>query len=317
VRAATERSRTGIYADRGGVPVWDGIIWDREYDSTTGMLSLSLGETWSYYRRRHQATTYRPVATDQLTIARNLMSVSGLSNGIGVNLEFPPPASGVLRDRNYYQHEKGVTLGELIENLADVINGFDFSIDLEYESDGDLRKTLHLYYPRRGRLIGVTEHLFEYGDDTRANIVSYTWPDPGSQEANQIWNMGAGDGTLMQWVGRFDPSRLAAGWPLLEDTISNKDTTTQAALIEQADAQLAARADIQGIPTLTVLADADPAFGAWTLGDEIRLRINDYRWPRLSDGTIALDEVYRIVGYQVKVPDDGAPETVDLTVTAA
>jgi hypothetical protein len=314
ITAATERGKTGIYADRGGVPVWAGFIWDREYDSESETLTLDCATWWSYWSHRLTTTSRNFVATDQLTIARTL-----IADGVGFAnpmLSIPAaPTSGVLRDRQYFYYDKR-PLAELVQQLAAVDNGFDFSIDPSYVA-GDLVLTLNWYYPRRGRTQANSGHIFEYGADTLGNIVKYSWPDPGSQEANQVWNLGAGNGDTMLKAAYFDPTRTDAGWPLLESVISNKDVTVLATLQAQALAELRAKANISGVPKMTVLADVEPQFGGWTLGDDVRIRIADYRFPRNADGSVSLDVWRRISGYTVNVPDDGSPETVDLELILA
>lgn len=317
IEAVTDRTRTGLYIDRAGVPVWDGIIWDRGYDSETGMLDLQMATLWSYFSHRAVWHSYNPVNVEQVEIAAELIRQTRvIDDPTRVLTQSPRPATGQLRTRDYFSIEKK-PIAEAIEQLSAVIDGFDFSIDLAYDGSGNLVRTLTFYYPRRGRSTSASGHILEYGERTRGNIVKYTWPDLGSQEANLVWNMGAGNGDTMLLTGAIDNDRIDAGYPMLETVISNKSVTEYTTLLSQARAELAARTSIEAIPKVTILADADPVFGAWTLGDDVRLRIDDYRWPRNTDGTLSLDTWRRITGYEITVPDDGAPETVELSLTLA
>jgi hypothetical protein len=316
--AATERGRTGLYIDRAGVPVWDGIVWDRSYDSDSTQLTLSCASTWSYFSHRLNLISANWTGADQWQIfwthIANVLAVGGTAGGINIGLQ-SVGITGKARDRQYFSYEKKV-LSELIQDLAAVEGGFDFDVALSYVA-GTITRTITLYYPRKGRTAAVSGHVLEYGPTTRGNIVKYTWPDLGSAEANIVYNLGAGNGDTMISASAFRGDRISAGWPYLEEVIQNKSTTQLSTLISQAQAEVNARADIQGIPKVTILADADPAFGSWITGDDVRLRISDYRWPRKTDGSPGLDTWRRIIGWKVNVPDDGSAETVDLTLALA
>ena len=54
----------------------------------------------------------------------------------------------------------------------------------------------------------------------------------------------------------------------------------------------------------------DPIFGTYEIGDDIRVRITDDRFPT------GLDTYYRLTAYNVKVGEDG-PEEVTLTLAIA
>ena len=315
--SATERGRTGIYIDRAGVPVWDGILWDRTYDSQSTELTLNCSSTWSYWSHRRNAITATFTGADQWSIFWTMMAnnmFGGAAGTINVVLQ-TIGTTGRLRDRTYWQYERR-QMNELIEDLAAVQDGFDFGFELAYVA-GTIQRTLTLYYPRRGRAQAVSGHVLEYGPNTRGNVIKYSWPDLGSAEANQVYNFGAGTGVDMLVASRVRGDRLTAGWPILEEVISNKSTTQLSTLISQAQAEVDAKADIQATPKVTILADVDPAFGAWQLGDDVRLRISDYRFPQNTDGTPGLDTWRRITGYKVDVPDDGSAETVDLSLALA
>jgi len=54
-------------------------------------------------------------------------------------------------------------------------------------------------------------------------------------------------------------------------------------------------------------------FGTYALGDDVRLRITDQRFPSVTTNA-GLDEIYRIVGLNVEPGEDG-PERVTITLT--
>ena len=311
--SATERGKTGLYIDRAGVPVWDGT-----YDSESEQLSLSCASTWSYWSHRYNVTNAAWTGADQWTIfwvmLANNMAVGGVIGNIGVGLQ-SVGVTGKARDRNYYAYEKQA-MSDLIQNLAAVEGGFDFGVELAYVG-GSIQRTITLYYPRKGRSAATSGHVLEYGPTTRGNVVKYTWPDLGSMEANIIYNLGAGNGDTMITATATNGARWSAGWPYLEKVIQNKSTTQLSTLQSQALAEVNAFSDVQAVPKVTILADVDPSFGSWITGDDVRLRIADYRFPRNADGSLQLDTWRRIVGWKVNVPDDGAAETVDLSLALA
>jgi hypothetical protein len=59
------------------------------------------------------------------------------------------------------------------------------------------------------------------------------------------------------------------------------------------------------IPSVTVRADLDPIFGAWSLGDACRIVAEPGITPYFPNG---LDDYRRIIGFDVAVSDDGEEE---------
>lgn len=300
--AATAPGRTGLWVERDGVLMWGGVIWARDYND--GRLTIEAAELWSYFHRRRLGTTKTYSATDQLDIVRDLIDYAQSQPGGDIRIDVVTTDSGVVRDRTYYGYERQV-IGTLVEQLAAVNDGFDFSIDVAWTPGGELGATLNFGYPQRGRRATVTGIVFEPG----RNIGSYRWPEDASRQANVIVGVGAGEGDAMLGVTVEAGSVLDIGYPRLTDVISHKDVRVLSTLTGHANAALSARRFPIVNPTMIdVQVDSDPPLGSWIMGDECRFRVDvdDERFP---DG---LDRRLRIVADEVTVADEGV-ETVTIT----
>ena len=49
---ATTPGKVGLYVFKGNNPVWSGVIWNREWDSSTQLLKITAQEMMSYYQHR-------------------------------------------------------------------------------------------------------------------------------------------------------------------------------------------------------------------------------------------------------------------------
>lgn len=105
-----------------------------------------------------------------------------------------------------------------------------------------------------------------------------------------------------------DLTKLAEGWPLLDDQANYSDVTDQTVLDNLAIGQVLATS--YPPTTLTIVAPpyVDPILGTYEVGDEARVIITDSRFPN------TLDTVYRIVALSVQ-PGENGPERVTLTLT--
>jgi hypothetical protein len=311
INDALDECRRVLIVERNGVIVGDGIVWKAPYvDAKQSRVLQSATSHWSYFRHRHIAARSVYAAVDQLTIARDLISDAQAVPGGNVGVIHNATTSGVLRDRIYESWELK-NLGEAIEQLAGVQDGFDFGVDLHWDpATGNLVRTLTLSYPRRGRSYLHTGHVFELG----RNMTSFEWPSDGSLTANKVWGVGAGEGKSMLLTAAVDASQIqpiasgGPGYPLLEDVLTNKDVLVRSTLEEQATARLFARSTPLVVPKITVRADMDPVLGSYIEGDAARVIIPPRKSPRFPDG---LDTFYRILGWDVTVSDSGG-ESVEL-----
>lgn len=102
----------------------------------------------------YSTSTLTYTGQDQALIAWNLLQATqtrtggdlGISRGIG-------QVTGIVRDRTY---EAGDKIGEQLQALSEVIDGFDWDIN----PAGESAQTLDIYYPQRGTDRGV---VLEYG----------------------------------------------------------------------------------------------------------------------------------------------------------
>lgn len=309
---ASQPGRTALYVDRQGTLIWGGIIWTRKYSAGPalggGPFVLQLGGTEfiSYFHRRRLSANKTYTNSDQFAIVQDLVNYAqGVPGGnIGVNVG--SNTSGVLRSQTW-EATQLKNIGEAITELSGMDMGFDYAIDVAYVS-GVPTKTLNLSYPRRGNPAQTTGWVFEYP----GNVVDYMWPEDSSKQAITAYAQGAGSGASMLRSSTTNTALINGGYPLLEEAYSYKDITMQATLDAHAVADMKALSSPVSLPQLLVKPTLDPVLGSYTIGDDIRIRISDSRWPAPG-----IDTYMRIIGIKVQPQDDGMPERVILTLGAA
>ena len=309
VDAATQPARNAIYVDRNGDLVWGGVIWGRTYNSASQTISITAREFESYFERRRISTTRAFTNTDQLEIVQTLINDAQAVPSGDIGVIVGTETSGILVDRVYYDYEiKGVY--QAIQDLSRQDDGFDFNITVNYDPLTNIpTKTLVLGYPRTGNVdTGVGDIQTPVFIFPAGNIVEYEYPEDASIAANKLFALGAGsnDGKLISIA--TDATKLAEGWPVLEEQSNYSDVTDQTVLDELAQGQVLAVSEPPPIIKIVVPASVDPVFGTYDIGDDARLIIQDPRFPT------GLDEVYRIVALNVQPGEDG-PERVTLTLT--
>jgi hypothetical protein len=310
VELSTIPAYCGLYVDRDGILVWGGVIWGRSYNSTSQTLSFNAQEWISYFDHRRITQDIEFTNTDQLLVAKTLIENAQTATygdiGVGYNTA-GQTSSGVLINRVYYNYElKNVF--QAVQDLSRQGDGFDFSIDVEYDGITGLPvKNFNTYYPRSGIAYTTTSLSVPVFEFPAGNIVEYEYPEDGSVVANTVYALGAGsnEGKLVA-LGQ-DTSKLVAGWALLETTSNYSDITDTTVLQELANAQSLATSYPPVVLKIVVPAYENPVFGTYALGDDARIIITDSRFPN------TLDEIYRIVGLTVQPGEDG-PERVTLTL---
>lgn len=314
VRSATEPARTALYVERDGTLLWGGIIWARRPAPAAKTLEIVGAEFWSYFQRRHITTALSYTGVDQFHIAQDLIDyaqgkqVDYADGGVAtypkpggdISVAVASTASGITRDRSWGKNERK-EIGEAVEQLASLIDGFDFAVEVTYDA-GVRTRTFATYYPRRGSAYPASGLVFELG----RNIVAYDWPEDGTRFATAMLTSGAGENDAMIASSATATDLIDAGYPLIEATTVYKDVTEQATLDGHAAGDLAARSSMPGPPSITVRGDVDPVLGSWRVGDQCQIRIDDEWMPEYVG-------IHRIIAATVK-PGDGGQEEVSLAL---
>lgn len=306
--ALTSTARTAVYVDRDGVLLWGGIIWKNSYQSLDQTMTIEAEDFETYFTRRVLYANKSYVAVDPVSIATDLVNyANSVPHGnIGIQVVAPSVSSQpVTQTWNVWDLK---VISEAIADLAGANAAFDWAVDVAW-SGGVPAISLTLSYPRRGRVAPDTGLLWEYPS---GNVVSYTWPEDGTEVAAVTYAVGSGEGATMPISVHSNPTMMDNGYPLLEAVISHKDVTdpTTLDLYAQGDADLRRRPAT--LPVFSVRSDVEPVLGAYTKGDDCRVRITDPRFPAVA-GVPGLDTYLRI--QEVKVtPQDENAETVELTM---
>jgi len=312
---ASVPGRTALYVDRDGVLIWGGIIWTRNFRKSQARVSLGGNEFFSYFHDKQEIRTTKVYnSADQLFIARDLINYAQGKTGGNIGVIVGSETSGVYVDYTWYPWD-AKKLGQAIADQASHDNGYDFAIDVAYDSALVPRKYLRLSYPRRGRRFTQTALLFEFP----GNIEDYDYPEDGTRMANSVLAQGQGSQENQLSSVAVDTSKVDAGYPLLEEVRLYTSNFIPASLNRHAAADLKAFAKPVLTPQLTVRADMDPVLGSYICGDEIRVRITDewFNTGRAADGSYlgpGLDDYFRIIGMDVLPPDDSRDESVRLTL---
>lgn len=288
---------TAVYIERRGRIVWSGLLWDAVADYVAGTLELRCEGWLSYYRLRHYHTTTRFERVDQAVIARSLLQHAG-TYGDGSKLgmiRYGTELTGVLRDRTYKQTERK-SIGEAVEQLAAVENGFDFSFTSTWTEFGlDLITTFRVHYPAIGRIRQVTFEQDRNCDITRASI-------GGKSVRTFALASGSGDGPEQIWA---TANRASKVFPRLEDVRSYQDVKEVPTLRAKAEQAVRVGAAPVVLPSIELYPDAAPGLDAFDLGDQVTV-IGGY-------GLVPLNGSWRVTEISTSVDSSGA-ENVALTV---
>lgn len=298
-RANLDPGRTVIYVERDGVLLWGGILWSAEGSADDSKITIRGEGFWSYFRRRALRTTKTYTGVDQFAIAQDLINWAQSQPGGDINVAVGAETSGVARDRTYNDWERK-NIGETIEQLSAVENGFDFAVDVDYGAGGAMVRTFRPSYPRRGR---DTSTVFELG----TNVGGFSQIVDATIQANQIDVIGAGEGSSML-IATVTDTDAVPPYPLLDDVLSYKDVTEIDTLEGHGNAALAARATpVETIPTIAQFGP-DTGLGSYITGDEVTVRG--------AAGFIDIDQRARIIEIAVKV-DEQSSEQVDIALQPA
>ena len=319
ITGSTEPARTALYVDRDGVLIWGGIVWLRTWNSDTQHFDFSAREFGSYFERRRIAGSFMGYDQalvydnqDQLFVAQDLLTLAQAVPGGDIGVVVPTNTSGVDVTRVYYDYELKDVWGA-IKDLSNQQDGFDFNIDVAYDANLEPRKYASTSYPYRGTEYNPANAdalVFEFP----GNIVMYEWPDDGSVTANYMYGIGPNSNEAKIRAEATAPTdQIAAGWPLLEDSVSYTDQYDPDLLYQQTLGEVTAKQVTVVTPKIVVPAYADPVLGSYKTGDECLLRITDDRFPNDGSG-FGLSVVKRIVAISVQPGEDG-PERVTLTLT--
>lgn len=315
IQGVTIPGRTALYVDRDGVLIWGGIIWLRTYDSISQTITISAREFISYLERRRISSTTVFQSVDELDIARYLVNQAQAVTGGDIGLIQSNNTSGVLVSRVYYDYELK-DLYAAIKDLSNAEDGFDFAVDVAYDSTGTPKKYLNYGYPMRGRTYVSTDPealVFELP----GNLVAYEWPDDGSVTVNTLYGVGPNSNEAkIRAVATGPANQVAAGWPVLEDITSYNDQYDPTLLYQQTLSEVTARQNPVVTIKVTLPAYVSPVLGSYITGDECLLRITDPRWPEPSGGGFGYSAVKRIVSISVE-PGENGPERVTLVLIDA
>ncbi|WP_189056045.1 hypothetical protein [Longimycelium tulufanense] len=286
---------TALYVERGGSFVWSGLVWTVEPDYAGGTATLNAEGWLSYYKTRflEDDQVFRQV--DQAEIARSLLfycTRHGPGSDIGV--ELGTETTGRLRDRTYLGSERK-QIGEAIEQLSAVIDGFDFSFDSEWHA-GRVRTVFRVHYPARGRDRGM---VLEQGRNTDIPAATID----GTALVTAVTMVGADndDGTGPVTVSRSVPPIRT---PRLEAVETHADVTERSTLEEKAGHRLRLGTTPVTLPRIELYPEW-PGFREVMVGDLVTVR-GGY-------GLYPIDGQWRVTERAIEVDKTGA-ERIRVTV---
>lgn len=302
---ATLPGRTGLYVLRDDLPVWGGVIWQRDWDEQEAKFRLSCGswESYAYHVVQTANKTYTNV--DQLTIARALLTDSTAAIQTESGIEPPAVAtSGMLRVRNMFSYERK-TVGLELEQLSGLENGFDYRVESYIKVDGSFGRRYLFGYPRLGRTATLTPSDNSLTFDYPGNLAPFKLTEDAEAGAWRVYATGAGDAAATLLAQAEDTAFPTAGWPRLDAVYSNTDVSVLATLQAHANEQLKQLKPPIDSWTFQLARDSDISLKDVTLGDSAVFRLSSRRWPT------AKVMIRRIAEIRVKPPESGALEIVE------
>jgi len=299
VGAADLFSSRAIFAfERAEILRWAGPLLTARVDLEAGTVNLSGEGYMNYLRRRILYTTKTYAATDQLLIVKDLIDYAQTHWGTPGNLGIVTTALSAIttfaRDRTYFYYEKK-KIGELIEQLAAVRNGFDFRLTPRWSNGPNSTMVLDfcVTYPSFGRETG-------YVVDVNAHNLTAVDVDL-TKLAFAVSASGQGTGEDIPSVSVSNAALIAVN-AVLEDAFTVGDVLTTGTLTDYANRRLDLGSTPLIYPTFAFTTDF---IGSFIPGDQITCVG--------TTGVLNIGGIYRIVEQTFDLPASGA-ESLKLTL---
>jgi hypothetical protein len=295
------------------IPVWSGVIWAREYDSSSQILSIGAQEMMSLYNRRRISTTKNftnnpldPNGYDPMFIADDLMKYAEALPHGKTGLTYFTDTS-LLRTKKLYEGFELKSVYQAIKDLAS--NYFDFKI-APYLDGSNLKNRFWVGDPL-GTIYTTTALLapvFQFP----GNVVEYKYPEDASGAANKLYGLGYGANNKKVLATAIDNDKIGTlgTWPLLEDTANYVDVGDVKLLKDLTLGQLNAISYPPTTVEIVIPPYIDPTYPlSYKIGDQVRVDIqDDFLTPYLNG------EVWRIMAISVN-PGENGPSRITLTLT--
>lgn len=241
----TTPAKRAIYAVRDNRPVWGGILWTSEYDSTSATVQLGAADWWSYFDHRrilpvlpaNPSTSYvaqtsvTATGVEQNAMGRGLIQAAQAHTAGNILVEFDASSSGINRDRTWYGYGLA-EVGEELRRLSSLIDGPDMVFDVASSSTGRPRRLFRQGTPRLQQ--DGAPWVFEHG----GAVVSYQWPRDGARMATRPFATGKGIDAGTPIAVAEDTTAYDDGYPLLEHERSYSSVETPSVLESHVDADL-------------------------------------------------------------------------------
>lgn len=311
--AALEPRRTLLWVTQDGYPVWAGVLWDWDHQSAaSNELPIIAKEIGSLFQRR-ELRTDQSWTDDQFNIIRNLVNyATGKASGGVAQLVQSTNTFGAPSVTATFPATTG-------GKILDLINQVAAQYQIEYSWDPGLSSanapiiTLRIgTAATMGRPYSATSLQLLFP----GNLTDYAWPRTGSASANSVLATASNQGNTA-WTSNtsthgLDSADLAAGYPLLEDSISYTGSviTAQSQIDAIADAQQLMVAKSPTIPSAVIAGGQVPTVQQIQLGDHATLCATSSLHPAVGAAPGLVQDV-RIIGWTVR-PSGDQPETTTL-----
>lgn len=286
-------------------PIWAGAVVGRQ-GGTNFTVNIQTVSLEGYLNRRFVGDHTFNQEDESDVIARTLVDSTNIDEGINFELDTPP--TEVLRDRTYID-QNDMTVFEALANLMDVINGLEFTVELDWTNANrtsvtkifKTRKRIGQFAPTVDPLpnIAVGEATATFttlgGDDTRY-MFSEDYTE--GRGANHIVAVSSGEGDeRVQSAPARDEDQFLQGFPRWEHRFTPSTGITN---IDTLNSHAERRLELMhnGAQTIKLDARGDtyPLIQTdWRIGDDIKYQLVGGRHPNGFEG------IARVIGWEMRM----------------
>lgn len=301
----TGPGRTVVHAWRRSALWGTYLLWRAEPKSDErGRISVDFQgaslESYLHHREIRANLTY--TGQDQTSgIAAGLISHMQAVPSGSIGLTITAPASGQPRDRTYRRSE-AATYGQRLEELANVLDGFEWMIRT-YVDGGERRREFVTGYPQLGADVPAADWVFQ----SPGNIIAWSYPADATGTATSYQARGdtvqddvAADSEPLLSDEHHAAGLLAAGWPRLDRTVDYSSVILKSTLDDYARWWATTRPGVIRVPQITVRLPASTPVDPNQLGRYARLKIVDDWFPPGPDGEPTFAQRWRVIGLGVE-----------------